>query len=46
VGGHVERGCMVRTTAEILIALLPAHRFSRVQDLASGYRELLVEDQP
>ncbi|WP_241021134.1 PPC domain-containing DNA-binding protein [Burkholderia sp. Ac-20344] len=28
-GGHVASGCVVRTTAEILLALLPAHRFSR-----------------
>lgn len=44
-GGHVERGCIVRTTAEILVALLPDHRFSRVHDDASGYRELLVEEK-
>lgn len=46
VGGHVERGCVVRTTAEILVALLPEHRFSRAQDAASGYRELRVDEQP
>jgi len=45
VGGHVERGCIVRTTAEILLALLPAHRFSRVHDAASGFRELQVREQ-
>ncbi len=28
-GGHVARGCIVRTTAEILLALLPEHRFAR-----------------
>ena len=44
-GGHVGAGCIVRTTAEILVALLPDHRFSRVQDAASGYRELLVEEK-
>lgn len=44
-GGHVEHGCIVRTTAEILVVLLPDHRFSRVQDAASGYRELLVEEK-
>lgn len=44
-GGHVERGCIVRTTAEILVALLPDHRFSRVPDAGSGYRELLVEEK-
>lgn len=43
VGGHVEPGCIVRTTAEILVALLPDHRFRREPDAASGYKELLVE---
>ena len=43
VGGHVAPGCIVRTTAEILLALLPAHQFGRELDVAgSGYRELVV----
>ena len=29
VGGHVAYGCTVRTTAEVLLALLPAWRFAR-----------------
>ncbi|MGV7209872.1 PPC domain-containing DNA-binding protein [Oxalobacteraceae bacterium A2-2] len=41
-GGHVTAGCVVRTTAEVLVALLPAHRFDRVHDAATGYPELLV----
>jgi predicted DNA-binding protein with PD1-like motif len=41
-GGHVGPGCMVRTTAEVLVALLPAHRFSREHDPATGYQELRV----
>lgn len=41
-GGHVEPGCIVRTTAEILVALLPGHRFSRARDPASGYKELAI----
>jgi len=45
VGGHVELGCIVRTTAEILVALLPDHRFRREPDAASGYKELLVEEK-
>ena len=42
LGGHVMAGCRIRTTAEILLALLPAHRFSREHDAASGYTELVV----
>jgi predicted DNA-binding protein with PD1-like motif len=43
LGGHVAAGCIVRTTAEILLAMLPDHEFSREPDLAgSGFRELVV----
>ncbi|HEU4372899.1 MAG TPA: PPC domain-containing DNA-binding protein [Telluria sp.] len=42
-GGHVAAGCIVRTTAEILVAVLPDHDFSRELDAAgSGFRELVV----
>lgn len=41
-GGHVETGCVVRTTAEVLLALLPEHRFSRAHDPLSGYKELHI----
>jgi uncharacterized protein len=41
-GGHAAAGCIVRTTAEVLIALLPAHRFSREPDVTTGYDELVV----
>jgi len=41
-GGHVAAGCVVRTTAEVLVALLPGHRFSREHDAATGYKELFV----
>ncbi len=43
LGGHVEPGCIVRTTAEILLARLPDHEFSRELDATgSGFRELVV----
>jgi hypothetical protein len=41
-GGHVAPGCIVRTTAEILLALLPDHHFSRAPDAQSGWDELVV----
>jgi uncharacterized protein len=41
-GGHVASGCTVRTTAEVLLALLPAHRFSRQPDTGTGYDELVI----
>lgn len=42
VGGHVGPGCIVRTTAEVLLALLPDWDFSRSPDPATGYDELAV----
>lgn len=41
-GGHVMPGCPVRTTAELLIAWLPAWRFAREFDAATGYAELQI----
>lgn len=41
-GGHVAPGCTVRTTAEVLLALLPDWEFSRAPDAATGYDELVV----
>jgi len=45
-GGHVAAGCIVRTTAEILIALLPEYRFARVPDLQTGFDELQIQTNP
>jgi predicted DNA-binding protein with PD1-like motif len=42
LGGHVAPGCIVRTTAEILVALLPDHTFSRAPDAATGWDELVI----
>jgi predicted DNA-binding protein with PD1-like motif len=43
IGGHVGRGCIVRTTAEILLMFLPEHRFNRQPDAESGYAELVIQ---
>jgi predicted DNA-binding protein with PD1-like motif len=42
LGGHVVPGCIVRTTAEVLLALLPDWQFAREPDAATGYDELVV----
>ena len=42
LSGHVALGCIVRTTAEILLALLPDWEFSREHDAATGYDELVI----
>jgi predicted DNA-binding protein with PD1-like motif len=45
VGGHAGYGCVVRTTAEILLALLPGWHFSREIDPLTGWAELTVRRQ-
>ena len=41
-GGHILRGCIVRTTAEVVIALLPGWEFRRELDAATGFKELVA----
>ena len=45
-GGHVGAGCIVRTTAELLLAVLPEWRFSRAHDPATGFLELAIAPAP
>lgn len=42
-GGHMLEGCIVRTTAEIVIGELNGVRFRRAQDDETGFRELSIE---
>jgi predicted DNA-binding protein with PD1-like motif len=42
VGGHVCTGCIVRTTAELLVAPLPEGTLGRAFDAATGYAELRI----
>ena len=44
-GGHLAMGATVRTTAEVLVALLPACSFRRELDPSTGFRELIIRDQ-
>jgi predicted DNA-binding protein with PD1-like motif len=44
-GGHLAMGATVRTTAEVLMALLPACSFRRELDPSTGFRELIIRDQ-
>ena len=41
-GGHVIPGCVVRTTAEIVLAVLPGWAFDRMPDAATSFLELLA----
>jgi predicted DNA-binding protein with PD1-like motif len=42
VGGHLVAGCLVHTTAELVIGELPDVEFRRLPDAATGYSELTV----
>ena len=41
-GGHVAPGCIVRTTAEVLLAVLDDVSFAREPDAATGHAELVI----
>ena len=41
-GGHVMPGCIVRTTAEIVLAPLPGWVFTREHDAQTGFKELVA----
>lgn len=42
IGGHLAPGCIIHTTAELVIGELPEVEFRRSPDPATGYRELSV----
>ncbi|MCY0386553.1 DNA-binding protein [Robbsia sp. Bb-Pol-6] len=41
-GGHVSPGCAVRTTAELVVLVLPEYAFSRERDARTGFPELMI----
>jgi predicted DNA-binding protein with PD1-like motif len=42
LGGHLCAGSLVRTTAELVVGLLPEWRFRRELDPVTGYAELRI----
>jgi predicted DNA-binding protein with PD1-like motif len=46
LGGHVSHGCVVRTTAEVLVVVLPGWSFAREADSATGFPELVIREEP
>lgn len=42
IGGHLVEGCIVYTTAEIIIGVLPDLRFAPEADETGGYKELTI----
>ena len=43
IGGHLVKGCIVNTTAELVIGDLPEVEFRRQPDAVTGYLELSVQ---
>jgi hypothetical protein len=41
-GGHLRPGCLVNTTAEIVLMELPGYTFTREPDEQTGYDELVI----
>ncbi len=42
LGGHVAPGCIVRTTAEVLLQMLPGWEFKCEADPHTGWAELVI----
>lgn len=45
IGGHLVEGCIIYTTAEIVIGELKGVRFTREKDEQTGYQELRIRRQ-
>ncbi len=43
LGGHVMPGCLIYTTAEIVLGEAEGYVFRRLPDAATGYKELAIE---
>jgi len=43
IGGHLLKGCLIFTTAELIIGILPNLRFTREFDETTGYPELKID---
>ncbi|MCG5061117.1 MAG: DNA-binding protein [Limnoraphis sp. WC205] len=42
IGGHLQTGCIIYTTAEIVIGTVPGYIFKRTPDPETGYLELKI----
>lgn len=42
IGGHLDNGCIIYTTAEIIIGTTEKFTFTRTQDEQTGYQELKI----
>jgi predicted DNA-binding protein with PD1-like motif len=44
IGGHLLDGCLVETTAEVVLTNLHSYTFTREVDPTTGFLELIVKD--
>ncbi|MBT3451450.1 DUF296 domain-containing protein, partial [archaeon] len=44
IGGHLKKGCIIHTTAEIVIIELKKFNFSREFDHQTGFKELVINN--
>lgn len=44
IGGHLENGCIIYTTAEIVIGVSKEFTFDRTIDRQTGYKELEIKE--
>lgn len=45
IGGHLNEGCMIYTTAEIVIGEIENLSFSRAIDENTGFKELVIQNR-
>ena len=43
IGGHLKEGCIINTTAEVVLYLFEDIKFKREYDSKTGYSELVVK---
>ena len=45
IGGHLEKGCLVNTTCELVLGVLEEYVSDRVYDEATGYDEIVFHEK-
>lgn len=43
IGGHLKDGCIIKTTAEVVIGEVEGTKFVREMDQSTGFSELVVK---
>lgn len=43
-GGHLKKGCLINTTAEVVVLGFDDYKFERKMDVKTGYKELVIHE--